>query len=145
MAFPLLPQISATALVLTNRVDMSTPRLTISATALFRRPGELALRSRLPEPACGKLRGARSDSWHPVAMLGPNAPVPFDPSGLYLAGPLRRSGIEPRKGGWTSVRHGVWIAEAEWKALNPALRHSAFVHATMLVCDPGSEHVVSHS
>ena len=133
------------ALTAPKGVDMSTPATTISAMALRCHP--VGWRTLAPHPAaaCGKLRGRRCDSWHGVAMLGPSAPAPFDPSGLRLADALRRSGIEPRRGGWVAVRHGVWIGQSEWLALDPARQHAAFVHATMLVCDPDSEHVVSHS
>ena len=66
-------------------------------------------------------------------MIGPAAPVPFDPGCLRFATDLRRAGTEPsRGGGWHHVRHGVWVEARVWAALNLTQRHAAFVHATAL-------------
>jgi hypothetical protein len=73
-------------------------------------------------------------------MLGPAAPVPFDPSVLRLYADLRRAGIDPqRTPGWHRVRRGVWVDTGHWTALTPEQRHAALVHATSLLCDPDRE------
>lgn len=84
-------------------------------------------------------------------MLGDSPADPFDPARLRLAGDLRRRGLEPSRRDATgqhqfhSVRHGVYLAAAEWDELVPVTRHAAFVHATALSCRPDSEAIYSHT
>ncbi|MGL5850509.1 MAG: hypothetical protein ACRCZD_06945 [Phycicoccus sp.] len=69
-------------------------------------------------------------------MLGPSAPVPFDPGVLRRGRDLRAVGIEPsRDGQWVPVRRGVWVPAAVWRALTPEQRHAALVHATAACLD----------
>jgi hypothetical protein len=78
-------------------------------------------------------------------MLGPPAPLPFDPQVLWLYSTLRQRGVDPqRQLGWTRVRRGVWIESARWSGLTPEQRHAARAHATSLVCDPDRSWVFSH-
>lgn len=70
-------------------------------------------------------------------MLGPVAPVPFDPVVLRSYADLRRCGIDPQRvPGWHRVRRGVWVGSQCWAALTPEQRHAALVHATAMLCDP---------
>ena len=69
---------------------------------------------------------------HRGAVLGPAAPEPFDPGLLRRGRDLRASGVEPARGGWHHVRHGVWVPDREWRSLLPEQRHAALVHATAL-------------
>ena len=77
-------------------------------------------------------------------MLGTTPPEPFDPSRLRVAADLRRLGIEPKDGGYTPVRHGVWIRDTEWARLTQDHRYAAFVYATSLRCDPDKPPLFSH-
>ena len=70
-------------------------------------------------------------------MLGPAAPVPFDPSVLRLYADLRQRGVDPQRArGWHRVRRSVWAQSAQWQALTPEQQHAALVHATSILCDP---------
>ena len=66
-------------------------------------------------------------------MLGEPHRPPFDASTLRLAGELRRLRVEPTRGDWHHVRHGVWMPLARWQALDPLDRHAALVHASAMV------------
>ncbi|MGL5929007.1 MAG: hypothetical protein ACRCY8_08735 [Dermatophilaceae bacterium] len=69
-------------------------------------------------------------------MLGPSAPIPFDPGVLRRGRDLRAVGIEPsRDGQWVAVRRGVWVPAAVWRALTPEQQHAALVHATAVCLD----------
>ncbi|GAA4125515.1 hypothetical protein GCM10022415_32470 [Knoellia locipacati] len=65
-------------------------------------------------------------------MLGPPAHPAFDPTCLHLAADLRRLGIEPTRGAWHQVRHGVWVRADAFAAMDPLHRHAALVHASAL-------------
>lgn len=76
-------------------------------------------------------------AWHRGVMLGPAAPVPFDPVVLRLSADLRRSGVDPqRTPGWQRVRRGAWMDSGHWRCLTPEQRHAALVHATSALSDP---------
>lgn len=65
-------------------------------------------------------------------MLGHSAPTPFDPGLLRIGRDLRAVGVEPARGGWHHVRHGVWLPEPQWMQLYPEARHAALVQASAL-------------
>lgn len=65
-------------------------------------------------------------------MLGEPARSPFDPIHLRRSAELRRMSVELRDGAWHQVRHGVWMAEAQWARLDPGDRHAALVHSAAL-------------
>ncbi|GAA4409256.1 hypothetical protein GCM10023168_27800 [Fodinibacter luteus] len=65
-------------------------------------------------------------------FVGPARPAPFDAGVLRRGRDLREAGVEPARGGWHQVRHGVWVTEHEWRALTPGHQHAALVHATAL-------------
>ncbi len=67
-------------------------------------------------------------------MLGPRPLSRFDPGLLRLGADLRRVGLEPSRGAWHHVRHGVWLPEDVWSTLVPQHRHAALVQATALRC-----------
>lgn len=67
-------------------------------------------------------------------MLGPARLPRLDPGVLRLGADLRRVGVEPSRGEWHHVRHGVWVPEPVWADLVPEHRHAALVHATALRC-----------
>ena len=48
----------------------------------------------------------------------------FQPAMLHLGRDLRRQGIEPLRGDFHRVRHGVVMADRTWQALNPTDRHA---------------------
>ena len=55
--------------------------------------------------------------------------APVRPGALRLASDLRRSGIEPSRGGWHHVRRGVWVDAGVWATLDATQRYAAFTHA----------------
>lgn len=78
-------------------------------------------------------------------MLGPPAPLPFDPQVLRLYSALRQQGVDPqRTGAWARVRRGVWIDSTSWSSLTPEQQHAARAYATSLVCDPDRSWVFAH-
>ena len=73
-------------------------------------------------------------------MLGPAAPVPFDPAVLRSYADLRAAGVDPQRApGWQRVRRGMWLPAACWARLTPEQRHAALVHATSVLYDPGGD------
>ncbi|WP_404381750.1 hypothetical protein LL946_14280 [Knoellia locipacati] len=65
-------------------------------------------------------------------MLGPPPHPAFDRSCLHHAADLRRLGIEPTRGQWHQVRHGVWVRAEAFAGMDALDRHAALVHASVL-------------
>jgi hypothetical protein len=78
-------------------------------------------------------------------MLGPPAPLPFDPQVLRRYSALRQQGVDPqRDGAWTRVRRGVWVESTSWSGLTPEQQHAARAQAVSLVCDSDDSWVFAH-